>query len=287
MPSPDLQLHAFGRIVDLGARRDLSAPIVFGRAQARGFGLTPASSVAVVAGAFVGDVRRGGSCNCEAHVLTPHADGTHTEGPGHLMAARVPVHVAPPIMLAAVIRVRPVPLGDVDDDVAGNHRHDDMVVDADSVAAALDDVVEGGDSPVAVVIATDVVAARRDVNFSGTNPPYLTVSAAAMLRSRGVEHLLVDLPSIDREDDGGLLGAHRAFFGMPQGVGAALATGPELQLRDQATVTELVVVDDDIAVGLYALFLQMAPIVADAVPSRPVIAPFAPFAPAVRGLERP
>ena len=40
----------------------------------RAFGLPGATTSAVQAGAFVGDVRRGGSCNCETHVITPHGD---------------------------------------------------------------------------------------------------------------------------------------------------------------------------------------------------------------------
>lgn len=269
MTTPLISLRAFGRDVDLGRSRDLSAPIVFGREAARGFGLAPATSAPVHAGAFVGDVRRGGSCNCEVHTLTPHADGTHTEGPGHIMAARAPVRFAPPLLLAALIRVSPTRLGDVDDEVAGNHRHDDAVIDEDSVVGALDAVGDlDGAAPNAVIV---VSGAAADTVFSGQNPPYLTINAALALRARGIEHLLVDLPSIDREDDGGLLGAHRAFFGVAQGVGADDAG---VDRRDNATVTELVVVDADVAAGLYALFLQMAPIVADAVPSRPVIAPF-------------
>jgi len=39
------------------------------------------------------------------------------------------------------------------------------------------------------------------------------------------------------------------------------------------TVTELIAVEDDVPVGLYALFLQVPSLLADAVPSRPLLAP--------------
>ena len=87
----DLSLRLGSLIVDVARRRDLSAPIRFGAAHSRAFSLPAAHSHAVEGGGFVGDVRRGGSCNCETHTITPHADGTHTEGPGHLLAARLPV----------------------------------------------------------------------------------------------------------------------------------------------------------------------------------------------------
>jgi kynurenine formamidase len=263
--------------VDLGATVDLSLPIRFGEHDSRAFSLPPATSAAVEAGGFVGDVRRGGSCNCETHHLTPHADGTHTEGPGHLLAARSPVRMSEPVCVALLVRVTPLPLGEVSDDVSGNHRHDDLVVDQASLADAVDAALAAGTfdtralpSPRALIIATGSGAERRRTRFSGKNPPYLTVDAAAAIRERGFMHLLGDLPSIDREDDGGLLAAHRAFFEIPVGLGS----DDDGRLHPlPRTVTELIAVDDDVAVGLYALFLQVAPIEADAAPSRPLIAP--------------
>lgn len=262
--------------VDLGATVDLSLPIRFGEQDSRAFSLPAATSAAVEGGGFVGDVRRGGSCNCETHHLTPHADGTHTEGPGHLLAARMPVRMSEPVCVALLVRVTPRPLGEVSDDVSGNHRHDDLVVDQGSLSDAVDAALAGTfgtgalPSPRALIIATGSGAERRRTRFSGQNPPYLTVDAATAIRERGFMHLLVDLPSIDREDDGGLLAAHRAFFEIPVGLGSDDDSKVQPLPR---TVTELIAVDDDVAVGLYALFLQVAPIEADAAPSRPLIAP--------------
>ena len=112
----------------------------------------------------------------------------------------------PPLCLAVVVRVAARLLGDSVDDVSGNHRHDDRVVDRALLETAL---------------------ARVDA-------------------------------------------AHRAFFDLPQGLGAAPI---ELSTIVARTVTELCVVDDDIAEGPWALFLHVAPIEADAAPSRPLLAP--------------
>ncbi len=40
---------------------------------------------------------------------------------------------------------------------------------------------------------------KRTREYSGTLPPYLTLDAAQWLASAGVQHLVVDLPSVDRE----------------------------------------------------------------------------------------
>ncbi len=85
------------------------------------------------------------------------------------------------------------------------------------------------------------------------------VEAVDFLRLRGILHLLVDLPSIDKEEDGGKLLAHKAFWdvdGIP---------------RVDATLTELVFVPSSVDDGSYLLNLQIAPFQNDATPSKPVL----------------
>lgn len=264
-----LRLHQGSVVfdVDVDGGIDLSVPVRFDADDGRAFHLGPARSAPVVGGGFVGDVRRGGSCNCETHTLTPHGDGTHTEGPGHVLASRLPVRVTTPFVVAVLVRVTPRALADSDDLVAGNHRGDDRVIDRALLEDALAAVDLRGLVPRALVVATAPGAVRRAQRFSGTNPPYLTHDAALFVRERGFDHVVVDLPSLDREDDGGLLSAHRAFFGLPPGArDVDVAPAPR-------TVTELAAVDDDVAAGVYGLLLQVAPIVADAAPSRPLLCP--------------
>jgi hypothetical protein len=79
------------------------------------------------------------------------------------------------------------------------------------------------------------------------------------LADKDVEHLLIDLPSVDKEKDGGELLAHRAFWNF------------EGKMRKQATITELIYVPNNIKDGTYFLNLQVAPFENDASPSRPVL----------------
>ena len=95
--------------------------------------------------------------------------------------------------------------------------------------------------------------------YSHTNPPYLAEDAAHYLREKGVLHMLIDLPSVDKEKDDGKLAAHKAFWHL-QGVP-----------RKEATITEFVYVDNSILDGCYMLNLQVAPFENDASPSRPVL----------------
>ena len=107
---------------------------------------------------------------------------------------------------------------------------------------------------------------KRHQDYTGRTPPYLTREAAQLLVERGIEHLVVDLPSIDRSHDEGRLTAHRIFFGLPRG-STALAQAT----RANATVTELAYVADHLSDGPYLLELQVPALGGDAVPSRPLI----------------
>ena len=57
---------------------------------------------------------------------------------------------------------------------------------------------------------------KKTMAYSNTNPPYLQKEAAQLLKDLGVKHLLIDLPSVDKEQDNGVLAAHHAFWDYPQ-----------------------------------------------------------------------
>ena len=113
-----------------------------------------------------------------------------------------------------------------------------------------------------IIIRTRAAGTAPIQDFSGRNPPYLTSEAVDLLTSRGIRHLIVDLPSVDREQDGGTTPNHRAFWSPQPG-----------DKRTDATITELAHVPDDAPDGLYLLALHVAPMRSDAAPSRPMVYP--------------
>ncbi|MEY3051844.1 MAG: hypothetical protein RLY31_1629 [Bacteroidota bacterium] len=205
----------------------------------------------VEAGAFVGDTRRGGAVNFFTVQLNPHGNGTHTECVGHLTRERISIQSVLTRFHHVVRLVTIQPQRQADGD---------RVLTCRQLADRLP-----GPLPPAVMIRTlpnDEQKCR--MNYSGTNPPYLEAVAAAWLAASGVEHLLTDLPSVDRESDGGRLAAHRAFWHLGADEGAAA-------VRRHATITELVYVPPMVQDGLYLLNLQIAGLELDASPSKPVL----------------
>ncbi len=100
---------------------------------------------------------------------------------------------------------------------------------------------------------------KTNRQYSGTNFPYLTLGAMQRIVDAGVQHLLVDLPSVDREEDGGALAAHHLFWNVPA------------EPNFQKTITELIYVPNEISDGNYILNLQVSNFANDAAPSRPML----------------
>jgi len=254
-PTPALTVEIAGRRWRVGTQgRDISIPLEFDGAQPKFFGARPAAAEAVVAGAFVGDVRRGGSCNCATYTLTPHCNGTHTECLGHVTAERLSVR-----------------------DLSTEHLSAALLVSVGAVPVITRDVLASAIAPYelshyrALVVRT--IPNTRDKlerNYDRAPAPYFDADAMRWIVDRGIASLVVDLPSLDRGDDPELT-AHRIFWGLPPG-----ATNAAQATRSAAMVTELAFIDDSIDDGQYLLNLQVAPFVADAAPSRPILLPLTP-----------
>ena len=115
-------------------------------------------------------------------------------------------------------------------------------------------------SPQALVIRTmPNTKDKKSRHYSNTNWPYLTEEAAVYIREKGILHLLIDLPSVDKEKDDGQLLAHKAFWDVNGNI------------RTEATITEFIYVPNKVLDGSYILNLQIAPFENDATPSKPVL----------------
>ena len=77
--------------------------------------------------------------------------------------------------------------------------------------------------------------------------------------------MVVDIPSIDRIADNGILGNHRIFWGdgsNPKG---------EVNPNSINTITELVYIGNEVIDGFYFLNIQLPHFQCDAAPSRPIL----------------
>jgi arylformamidase len=248
---------------------DISIPIDFDGAQPAFFGAPRATAVPLEVGQFVGDVARGGSCDCSVLTLTPHCNGTHTESVGHLVTERVPVATLVPAVPVPcrLVTLTPSSLARSADRVEAPYDPADLVLDTRVIEPLLDSgALE--DLEALVIRTTPNPDTKRTRDWGAMPGAYLTAAASRELAAARIEHLVVDLPSLDRADDGGRLAAHRAWWGLP-----ARSTRLADATRPHCTVTELVYVADVTPDGPYLLNLQVAPFLTDAAPSRPLLLP--------------
>jgi len=253
--------------VDMSRPVSLAVELDFAGPQPRHFGAPPASAHPFAAPGFPGAVALGASCNCDVISLVPHCNGTHTECVGHLTRERLDASRVAPLGLlpALLVSVDPEPPGAGAEGSDPAPRADDLLVTRRSLEHAWP--AQPPFAPRALIVRTRPNdAGKRVHDYSGETPPYLTREAASLLVERGIEHLIVDLPSVDRARDEGRLSAHRIFFGLPPGA-STLAQAR----RPQATITELAFVPDEVRDGACLLELQVPALAGDAVPSRPLL----------------
>ncbi|MGB5102113.1 MAG: cyclase family protein [Steroidobacteraceae bacterium] len=268
----ELHFTSAGRrwIADLHAPVDLAIPLEFDGPQPRFFIDQPASARPLEAGGFTGRVRTGSSCNCAVQTLAPHCHGTHTECVGHVTRDDTTLAEVTPVppTLALAVSVLPVPLGSRLHDRPTVCEPQDPVITRELLATAAQRWAR--DPWTALVVRTlPNDPSKRHRAYDGPCPaPYFTPDAMRWIVERGVDSLVVDLPSLDRADDGGGLAAHRAYWGLRPSAQAA-----RLAARGRALVTELAYVPDTAADGLYLLDLQVPAFASDAAPSRPVLYP--------------
>jgi len=231
--------------VDLLDPIDISIPLRAGSLNANAWYSPPVRIEPVVMGDWIGDVNRGGSVNFRNVFLNPHGNGTHTECVGHISKENYSLneHLKTFFFLAELISIQPEKNGD------------DHVITKSQLEKSLKHK-----KAEAVVIRTLPNSAEKLTHhYSNTNPAYLDHEAAQLLVTRNVKHLLLDLPSVDREKDDGKLLAHHAFWQYP------FAT------RTDCTITEMIFVPQQIEDGFYLLNIQITALENDASPSKPVL----------------
>ncbi|MCU0441153.1 MAG: cyclase family protein [Bacteroidia bacterium] len=220
----------------------IAIPLQSGNNNPNAFGIQAPQFTPYQSGGFIGSVSLGGSVNCENLLLNAHGNGTHTECIGHITNERFTINQSLKTYLlpAQVVSVKPT----------------DNCIQLDAIQNLLLPNIQ------ALVIRTlPNTKDKLHSVYSGNNPPYLSVELCGWLAQQGIEHLLVDLPSVDPEMDEGLLQAHHAFWQYPY------------HPRVNATITEMIYVPNEIEDGLYILQHQIAPIESDASPSKPILYP--------------
>jgi kynurenine formamidase len=232
-------------LVDFSKPLDISIPLRAGENNVNAWYVKPVEINPVIMGNWIGDVKQGGTVNFRNIFFNPHGNGTHTECVGHISKEDYTINqcLNTFFFFAQLISVVPVKIDD------------DFVITLEQIKSAI-----GEHLPEAIIIRTlPNNESKLNFHYSNTNPPYLHVDAAEWMNQNNINHLLIDLPSVDKEKDDGKLLAHHAFWQYPHNT------------QKHRTITELIYVPNEIVDGYYLLNLQIASFESDASPSKPIL----------------
>ncbi len=211
----------------------------------------------VAFGDWIGKVSEGkSSTNFNNIFFNPHGHGTHTECLGHITREFYSINqcLKQFFFMAELVSVEPERQGD------------DLVITKSELMTKLGTSTTLRVPPEAIIIRTlPNLENKKSLKYSNTNPPYLAEDAAIFIRESGIKHLLIDLPSVDKEHDEGKLLAHKAFWNVKE------VDNLNADARLDCTITEMIYVADEVEDGSYLLNLQIASFENDASPSKPIL----------------
>lgn len=231
--------------IDLSDPLDISIPLKNSTENVTAWYVNPPEFKPVMENGFVGDVNLGGAVNFRNIFFNPHGHGTHTECVGHISKEPYTINqcLKQFTFYAKLVTIEP------------EHVNGDFIITLDQVKK----VWKKNDADAIIIRTLSNDASKLSRQYSNTNPAYIHHVAMQYLVDSGVQHFVIDTPSVDREEDGGALLAHHVFWNYPENP------------QTQRTITELIYVDDTIKDGYYLLQLQFASFENDASPSKPIL----------------
>ncbi len=232
--------------VDFSKPLDISMPLHVGKDNPSAWYVAPPTIEPVRTEQFTGAVAEGGSVNFRNISFNPHGHGTHTECVGHISKEVYSINKVLTQFFFSAELITIVP---------EKKENGDEIITWQQIKSALQNK-----NVQAIVIRTlPNLSDKLSKQYSDTNPAFVEANAMTALIALGIDHFLIDLPSVDKEMDGGVLAAHHAFWEHPE------------KTNLNRTITELIYVPEEITDGHYLLNLQIAPFENDASPSKPIL----------------
>jgi len=197
---------------------------------------------------FIGDIGQGGSCNVNIATVNIHCTGTHTECVGHIRDVKEKIVDFCPkgFIPSRLITVEPKNILKTNDSYHAPVVSD-LVISRDLIEEKVKDEIDS-----LIIRTLPNSNYKLSQNYDKYPAPFFTSEAIQYINELSIHHLLVDVPSIDKADDNGLLGNHHSFF------------------KKGKTISELLYIDNSIEDSFGFLQIQIPNWNLDVAPSRPI-----------------
>ena len=252
-------------IINTSKFKDLSIPYDFNGPQPNFFNVEPGKVKPFKSGPTSYSISDGAGCNVTEISMNIHCTGTHTECVGHLLEKESSISecIKELFLPTVLITVTPIFFSQCPDDYHVSINNDEKVISKNLVEECYDKYESN--QPLSMIIRTlPNPMEKQFYSFSEKRPPFFTNDALKFLSNK-IEHLVVDIPSIDRMEDNGLLGNHRIFWSDNGNLKGAINS------NSKKTITELAYIPNDVEDGFYFMNIQLPHFKIDAAPSRPII----------------
>jgi kynurenine formamidase len=244
------------------------------------FSANAAQATPMQAVGFIGDTKQGGSCNVNELTINPHCNGTHTESIAHICdfsisegaentesrALTLAQLSLPALMPCAVISITPELAISTTENYSPEFYDHDLIISRSALKQALASYDDEQLQALVIRTLPNTSNKRQQAYNSDNQPAFFSREAILYLNERGVEHLVVDVPSIDRLHDEGLMTCHHLFWQVEEG---------SHQVNEHSlvnkTITEMAFIADEVNDDFYFINIQTPAFNNDAAPSRPVL----------------
>ena len=252
-----ITLNHFNERVEIDLKRsvDLSISNAFNKKNPSFFNSKNPKVKYPISNEFIGNISKGGKCNVPNVSLDIHCTGTHTECKNHITNSNefindvCPKHFIP----STIISIKPVIAKLSKDKYHVKYGEQDSIITEQELSKNINTKSKYLES---LIIRTLPNESDKLIRNYDLNPvAFFSNDAIKYILNLGVKHLLVDLPSIDRGNDHGLLGNHHLFF------------------EKGKTISELLFIPNKIEDGVGFLQIQIPNWSLDAAPSRPIFCP--------------
>ena len=245
---------------------DISIPYNFNGKQPNFYGVNKGTLKPLETNDTFWSVEKGASCNVPEISMNIHCTGTHTEYVGHLLKnhgdiGNILLH---PFLSSILISVESTDFVQCHDYYHCNIQNNEKVVTKDAIKTKLKKWEKY--KPSTLIIRTmPNNDHKKSLKYDRFYPTFLTNNALQYIVKNNIKHLIVDLPSVDRMNDNGILGNHRIFWGN------GINPNGNINPNSKKTITELAYIPNSVIDGFYFVNIQIPHFACDAAPSRPLL----------------
>ena len=250
-------------MIDFSKGNDISIPYDFDNGNQPNFYNVPkGTKTPLTIGKQEFDVTRKMGCNVYVYNYNIQCTGTHTECVGHISSQKVYVNTLIPheLIPTYLITVKPIVHHNTLDSYHANLTEDDLVISKDLLYEILNKI--DTDLYTGLIIRTHPNSLdKKTQHYQNKRAPFLTNDAMYYINELNINYLFVDLPSIDRDDDGGKLFNHKIFWNFDE----------QSKKYSHKLITEMIFVNNTIKDGPFLLNLKTPNFMVDAIPSSPIL----------------